>query len=191
MKAINVVLTKLDKYIFYFIRWVKNRSSVCQYWGLSSLWSYGSWIYNYLCNQCLSPLTLWVWILLRRGVLNTTLWTPVSSTKKNRLPQINEILLKVVLNTITLTLCQYTFTISFLCPLCWCFLHFFHFDVFVFLPRFLPWDIFIPTVIRTHRFLFSSCRCLFCLGWSFLFGFTFLWGILQLKILYILCRVIN
>jgi len=22
--------------------------------------SYGSWIYNYLCNQCLSPLTLWV-----------------------------------------------------------------------------------------------------------------------------------
>ena len=23
-------------------------------------WSYGSWIYNYLCNQCLSPLMLWV-----------------------------------------------------------------------------------------------------------------------------------
>ena len=23
-------------------------------------WSYGSWIYNYLCNQCLSPLKLWV-----------------------------------------------------------------------------------------------------------------------------------
>ena len=22
--------------------------------------SYGSWIYNYLCNQCLSPLKLWV-----------------------------------------------------------------------------------------------------------------------------------
>ena len=22
------------------------------------LWSYGSWIYNYLCNQCLSPLKL-------------------------------------------------------------------------------------------------------------------------------------
>jgi len=21
-------------------------------------WSYGSWIYNYLCNQCLSPLKL-------------------------------------------------------------------------------------------------------------------------------------
>ena len=28
---------------------------------LGSLWSYGSWIYNYLYNQCLSPLKLWVW----------------------------------------------------------------------------------------------------------------------------------
>ena len=61
-------------------------------------WSYGSWIYNYLCNQCLSPLTLWVRIPFRRGVLNTTLcdkvykwlatgrWfspgTPVSSPNK-------------------------------------------------------------------------------------------------------------
>jgi len=26
------------------------------YKGLSWLWSYGSWIYNYLCNWCLSPL---------------------------------------------------------------------------------------------------------------------------------------
>jgi hypothetical protein len=26
--------------------------------GLSWPWSYGSWIYNYLCNQCLSPLML-------------------------------------------------------------------------------------------------------------------------------------
>ena len=24
-------------------------------------WSYGSWIYNYLCNQWLSPITMWVW----------------------------------------------------------------------------------------------------------------------------------
>jgi hypothetical protein len=61
-------------------------------------WSYGSWIYNYLCNQCLSPLTLWVRIPLRRGVLDSTIcdkvcqwlatcrwfspWTPVSSTNK-------------------------------------------------------------------------------------------------------------
>jgi len=27
-------------------------------------WSYGSLIYNYLCNQCLSPQKLWVWIQL-------------------------------------------------------------------------------------------------------------------------------
>jgi hypothetical protein len=26
--------------------------------GPSWSWSYGNWIYNYLCNQCLSPLTL-------------------------------------------------------------------------------------------------------------------------------------
>jgi hypothetical protein len=83
------------------------------------LWSYGSWIYNYLRNQCLSPLTSWIWILLRRGVLDTTLcdkvsqwraagqWfslgTPVSSTNKTDCYNITEILLKVALNTITLT----------------------------------------------------------------------------------------
>jgi len=26
------------------------------WWGAFMLVSYGSWIYNYLCNQCLSPL---------------------------------------------------------------------------------------------------------------------------------------
>jgi hypothetical protein len=36
-------------------------------------WSYGSWIFNYLCSQCLSPITLWVHILFRQGVLNTIL----------------------------------------------------------------------------------------------------------------------
>jgi len=41
--------------------------------GPSWAWSYGSWIYNYLCNQCLSPLLLWVQILFMRGVLVTTL----------------------------------------------------------------------------------------------------------------------
>jgi hypothetical protein len=32
-------------------------------WRPSWSWLYDGWIYNYLCNQCLSPLTLWVWIL--------------------------------------------------------------------------------------------------------------------------------
>jgi hypothetical protein len=87
--------------------------------GQSWSWSYGSWIYNYLCNQCLSPLTLLVLNLLRWGVLDTVLcdkvcqwlatgrWfspgTPDSSTNKTYLHDITELLLKVALNTITLT----------------------------------------------------------------------------------------
>ena len=55
-------------------------------------------VYNYLCNQCLSPLTMWVQTPLRRGVLDTALcdkdcqwlvegrWfslgSPISSTNK-------------------------------------------------------------------------------------------------------------
>jgi len=91
--------------------------------GPSWSWSYGSWIYNYLCYQCLSPLMLWVRILLRRDVLDTILcdivyqWlatgrmfsrdTPISSTNKTDRHDITEILLKVAVNTITLTLfCQ-------------------------------------------------------------------------------------
>ena len=82
-------------------------------------WSYDCWIYNYLCNQCLSPLKLWVRTQLRRGVLDTTLcdkvcqlfatgrWfspgTPVSSTNKTDRHDITEMLLKVALITIKLT----------------------------------------------------------------------------------------
>ena len=88
--------------------------------GPSWSWSHGSWIYNYLCHQCLSPLTLWVWIPLRRDVLITTLcdkvcqrlqtgrwFSPgplVSSTNKTDSHDITEILLKVALNTLTLTI---------------------------------------------------------------------------------------
>ena len=84
--------------------------------GPSWLLSYGSWIYNYICNQCLSPVTLWVRILLRWYVLDTTLcgkvcqWLPtawwfslgtlVSSTNKTDHHGITEILLKVASNTI-------------------------------------------------------------------------------------------
>ena len=82
-------------------------------------WSYGSWIYNYLCNQCLSPLKLSVRTCSWWGVLNTTLsdkvcqwlaigqWfspcAPVSSTNKTNRHDIIEILLKVALNTINQT----------------------------------------------------------------------------------------
>ena len=66
---------------------------------------FGSWIYNYLSHQYISPLTFWVWILSR--VLDTTLcdkvyqwlaagqWfspgTPVSSTNKTDRHDIAEI----------------------------------------------------------------------------------------------------
>ena len=81
--------------------------------GRSCSWSYASWIYNYLCNQCLSPPLLWVLTPLRRGVLDTTLcdevcqwlatgqWsypgTPISSTNKTDRHDITEILLTVAL----------------------------------------------------------------------------------------------
>ena len=80
-------------------------------------WSYGSWIYNYLCNQCLSPLTLWIRIPFRRVALDTTLrdavcqwlatgrwFSPISSTNRTNRHDIAEILLNVVLSTISLTL---------------------------------------------------------------------------------------
>jgi hypothetical protein len=74
--------------------------------GMGASWAglFGSWIYNYLCNQCLSPqIRSW------QGVLDTTLcdkvcqwlaagqWispgTPVSSTNKTVRHAITEIFL--------------------------------------------------------------------------------------------------
>jgi hypothetical protein len=77
-------------------------------------WSHGSWIYNYLCNQRLSPLMLWVQISIRSRCtklcdqvclwLATGRWFsrdfPVSSTNETDHHDIAEILLKVALNTI-------------------------------------------------------------------------------------------
>ena len=85
--------------------------------------NHDSWIYHYLCNQCPSPLTLWVWTCSRRDVLDTTLcdkvrqWlttvqgfssgTAVSSTNKTNHHDIAEILLKMASNTINLILIFY------------------------------------------------------------------------------------
>jgi hypothetical protein len=70
--------------------------------GPSWSWSYGSWIYNYMCNQCLLPLMLWVRnpVMERCTRYNISPGTPVSSTNKTDRHHITEILLKVVLNTI-------------------------------------------------------------------------------------------
>ena len=71
--------------------------------GLSCSWSYGSWIYNYLC---LSPLMLWVWISISARCttlcgkvcqwLATGRWfspcPPVSSTNKIDRHDITDIL---------------------------------------------------------------------------------------------------
>jgi hypothetical protein len=62
-------------YMYIYLLAVENMwdSSISNLRGPSWSWSYGSWIYNCLCNQCLSPLKLWVQIQLMRGVLDTTL----------------------------------------------------------------------------------------------------------------------
>ena len=82
-----------------------------------------------LCNQCISPLTMWVRITLMRGVVDTTLcdnvfqWlpadqcTPVSSTNKTDRHDIIEISLQVALNIITLT---HTVYMTSRCNVLWC-----------------------------------------------------------------------
>jgi len=64
------------------------------YGGQSRSWSYGSWIYNHLCNQCLSPLSDKVYHLLAHGRWFSP-GTPASSTTKTGRHDIAEILLKV------------------------------------------------------------------------------------------------
>ena len=81
------------------------------YKGSSCPWSYGSWIYNYICNQWLLPLMLWARISTRAR--RTTLcdkvcqWLatgpPMSHTNKTERHDITEILLKVALSTIKQT----------------------------------------------------------------------------------------
>ena len=70
-------------------------------------WSHGSWIYYYLCNQCLSPLDTTLcdkvcqWLATGRWFSQGT---SVSTTNKTDRHDITEILLQVALNTITITL---------------------------------------------------------------------------------------
>jgi hypothetical protein len=84
------------------------------------LWSgsYGSWIYNYLCNQCISPLTLCSNPAQARCIRYNIMWYSLSVTsyrsvvfswyscffhEENWPPRYNwNILMKVALNTIAL-----------------------------------------------------------------------------------------
>ena len=107
----------VSKENFHVLFW-KNDSEGQNFMGLSWSWSYGSWTYNYLCNQLLSPLKLWVlirsWrdrctryniIWLRCQWLVTGRWffpsSLVSSTNKTDCYNIAKILSKVTLNTLT------------------------------------------------------------------------------------------
>ena len=94
-------------FMYYKMPWYHNQAILkCQ--GQSMPWSYDSWIYNYLCNRCISPLMLWV--QLPPMARCTTLCDKVSDLRQVdcflrvlRLPP-PIILLKVTLNTIKPTI---------------------------------------------------------------------------------------
>jgi hypothetical protein len=115
---------------FLFVRWCLTPFSTIfhlyllyakQQWP----WSYGSWIYNYLCNQYLSPLILWIWISIMARCttlcdkvckwLATGRWfSPVSSNNKTDRHDISEILLKMAYHIMLYTSpwSRFKFTIS-------------------------------------------------------------------------------
>ena len=106
------------------IRPFKNGLCNCPFWPrifpqktfTGSSWPYSCWVYNYLSNQFILPLTLRVWIPVRERCttlydkvcqwLPADLWlspgTPSSSTNKIDCQDTTEIFLKVALNTIKL-----------------------------------------------------------------------------------------
>ena len=123
-RKINKDFSHLGVYLKYGLNRIPFYSGggfrqVSFFFQMGSLWllSYGSWIYIYLCNQCLSLLMLWVRISIRVRCtascdkvcqwLLTGWWfslgPQVSSTNKNVCHYIAEILLKVALNTIKQT----------------------------------------------------------------------------------------
>ena len=99
------------------ICWRSKRLPLKFFLGPSWSWSYSSWIYNYLCNQCLSPMMLWVRISIRARCtklcdkvgqwLVTVRWfslgPPVAFINKTDCHDITEILLKKALSIIKQT----------------------------------------------------------------------------------------
>jgi len=97
--------------------------------GLSWRWLHGSWVYNYLCNQCRSPLILWVRTSIRARCttlcdqvcqwLATGRWfspgPTVSSTNKTDRHDITEIVWKVALSTINQQFFRVSDTIPIFC----------------------------------------------------------------------------
>ena len=110
------LLTMLVKYIYWicdmlcFFNGSNLRPYHTTFFKNGPVWSYVSWIYNYLRNQCLSLLSMWLWNPLKGDVLDITFcdkvhqwlltgrWiSQVSSTNKTGLQVITEIVLKVAL----------------------------------------------------------------------------------------------
>ena len=105
----TALLFFISTYYFFssILRFLAKRGrQVCIY-----IWSYGSCIYNYLYNQCLPPLMLWIRISIRARCTTlcdkVSLWLPtgrwfipglpVSSINKTDRHDLTEILLKVAL----------------------------------------------------------------------------------------------
>jgi hypothetical protein len=94
------------KGVCFFIGWYCQTSNMA---GRS--WSYGSWIYNYLCNQCPSPQTLSSNPAQVRHTQYNIMWSSLSATcgrpvvfYTNKTDWHETILLKVALNTTILAL---------------------------------------------------------------------------------------
>ena len=70
----------------FFVKILKQSLVICLHISIWWLpwwwsWSYGSWVYIYLCNQCLSPLKLWVWIpFMMRCTWYNIMWWSLSVT---------------------------------------------------------------------------------------------------------------
>jgi hypothetical protein len=58
--------------------------------GVSWSWLHGSWIYNYLCNQCLSPLKLWVRTSIFNNISVIT-WPSVLLVEETGVPEENHL----------------------------------------------------------------------------------------------------
>jgi hypothetical protein len=116
--------------------------------------SHRSGIYYYLFNQCLSPLTLWVWTPFRTGVLDITLCDKVCQwlaagrwffsgysgflTNTTDRHDITEILLKVALKTINKPIIYN------------------HYSIFYYVLISSPND-FIPTMYHTDNVSYRQC----------------------------------
>jgi hypothetical protein len=91
---VHIVAADLGFVLYIVESGVKHHNPSCP-------WSYGSWIYNYLCNRCLSPLILWVRLSLRarcrtcicdavcQWLATGLCFSPVSSTNKTDMPRYN------------------------------------------------------------------------------------------------------